>query len=44
MNVKIKKLSKDSVLPTYSKAGDVGLDLTAISEEWNDRGFGSTGK
>lgn len=36
MKVKIKKLSKDSVLPTYSKDGDAGLDLTAISEEWNE--------
>lgn len=36
MKVKIKKLSKNSVLPTYSKVGDAGLDLTAISEEWNE--------
>ena len=36
MKVKIKKLSKNSVLPTYSKDGDAGLDLTAISEEWNE--------
>ena len=35
LKVKIKKLSKDSVLPTYSKYGDAGLDLTAISEKWN---------
>ena len=31
MNVKIKKLSKDAVIPSYAKIGDVGLDLTAIS-------------
>ena len=36
LKVKIKKLSKDSVLPTYSKYGDAGLDLTAISEKWNE--------
>ena len=36
MKVKIKKLSKNSVLPTYSKDGDAGLDLTVISEEWNE--------
>lgn len=36
LKIKIKKLSKDSVLPTYSKVGDAGLDLTAISEEWNE--------
>lgn len=35
MNVKIKKLHPDAVIPNYSKAGDAGLDLTAISEEWN---------
>lgn len=31
MNVKIKKLSKDAVIPSYAKIGDVGLDLTAVS-------------
>ena len=36
MNVKIKKLHPDAVIPKYSKAGDAGLDLTAISEEWNE--------
>ena len=36
LKVKIKKLSKNSVLPTYSKVGDAGLDLTAISENWNE--------
>lgn len=35
MNVKIKKLHPDAVIPKYSKAGDAGLDLTAISEDWN---------
>lgn len=36
MNVKIKKLHPDAVIPKYSKAGDAGLDLTAISENWNE--------
>ena len=36
MNVKIKKLHPDAVIPKYSTVGDAGLDLTAISEEWNE--------
>ena len=36
MNVKIKKLHPDAVIPTYAKAGDAGMDLTAISESWNE--------
>lgn len=28
LNVKIKKLHKDAVIPVYSKDGDAGLDLT----------------
>ena len=36
MNVKIKKLHPDGVIPSYAKHGDAGLDLTAISEEWNE--------
>ncbi len=31
MNVKIKKLHKDAVIPKYSREGDAGLDLTAVS-------------
>ena len=31
LKIRIKKLSKDSVLPTYSKPGDAGLDLVATS-------------
>jgi dUTP pyrophosphatase len=30
MDVKIKKLSKDSVIPAYSKNGDAGMDLTVV--------------
>lgn len=35
MKVKIKKLHPDAIIPKYSKQGDAGMDLTAISEEWN---------
>lgn len=31
MQVKIKKLHPDAMIPKYSKSGDAGLDLTAIS-------------
>lgn len=33
MEVKVKKLHKDAVIPTYAQLGDAGLDLTAISVE-----------
>ncbi len=33
MKVKIKKLSNKAIIPKYSKQGDAGLDLTAISKE-----------
>ena len=34
MNLKVKiKLSEGAVMPFYSKEGDNGLDLTAISKE-----------
>ena len=36
MNIKIKKLHRNAVIPSYAKEGDAGLDLTCISEEWND--------
>lgn len=35
MKVKIKKLHENAVIPQYAKPGDAGLDLIAISEEWN---------
>jgi dUTP pyrophosphatase len=31
MQVKIKKLHVDAVIPAYSKPGDAGMDLTAVS-------------
>lgn len=36
MIVKIKKLHKDAVVPSYAKHGDAGLDLTAVTEIWNE--------
>lgn len=33
MEVKIKKLHKDAVIPKYAKPGDAGLDLTAIDRK-----------
>jgi len=35
MKVKIKKLHEDVVLPAYGKPGDAGMDLVAISKEFN---------
>ena len=37
MKVKIKRLHPDAVIPKYAKAGDAGLDLTAV-ECVNDDG------
>jgi len=31
MQVKIKKIHPDAVIPSYSKPGDAGMDITAIS-------------
>jgi dUTP pyrophosphatase len=36
MKVKVKKLHPDAVIPKYAKAGDAGLDLTAVSKEWDE--------
>jgi len=36
LKIKIKKLHPNAVIPSYSNAGDAGLDLTAISVEYND--------
>lgn len=38
MQVKIKRLHKDAVIPTYAKPGDAGMDLTAISLERDEYG------
>lgn len=33
MEIKFKKLHENATLPTYAKAGDAGMDLTAVSVE-----------
>lgn len=38
MEVKIKKLHKDAVIPKYAKPGDAGLDLTAVSMNIDEYG------
>lgn len=35
MKVKIKKLVENAVIPSYSKPGDAGMDLTAISYKYD---------
>lgn len=35
MELKIKKLNGDAVIPSYAHDGDVGMDLTAISVEYD---------
>lgn len=41
MRVKLKKLTADAVIPSYSKKGDAGLDLTALSKDVvNEKEFG----
>ena len=34
MEVKIKKLVDEAVIPSYAKLGDAGLDITAVSYEY----------
>lgn len=36
MRVRFKKLHENAVIPSYSKPGDAGLDLTATSQLHND--------
>ena len=38
MKVKIKKLHPDAVIPAYAKAGDAGMDLTAVSISYDKYG------
>jgi len=39
MEVRVKKLREDAVIPEYAKPGDAGLDLTAV---WSERdGYGN---
>ena len=39
MEVKIKKLHPNAVIPRYAKNSDAGLDLTAISANIEENGF-----
>lgn len=36
MEVKIKRLVEDAVIPSYANNGDAGLDLTAISYDYKE--------
>ena len=38
LNVKIKKLHQNAVIPSYSKIGDAGLDLTAVDKYYDVHG------
>ena len=38
LEVKIKKLHKDAVIPKYETVGSVGMDLTAVSKEYDKHG------
>ena len=38
LEVKIKKLHKDAVIPKYETVGSVGMDLTAVSKEYDGHG------
>jgi dUTP pyrophosphatase len=38
MKIKVKKLNENAVIPKYAKEGDAGLDLTAITQEFDDNG------
>lgn len=35
IKLKVKKLSTEAVLPSYSRVGDAAMDLTAISKEYD---------
>ena len=38
MKIKIKKLRKDAVIPSYAIPGDAGMDLTAVSRTFDKDG------
>lgn len=38
MEVNIKRLHPDAVIPGYAKAGDAGMDLTAVSMSYDEYG------
>lgn len=43
MNIKIKRLHPDAVVPSYAKPGDAGMDLTAVSKVYDKDGNVSYG-
>ena len=38
MEVKIKKIHKDAVIPKYAKEGDAGMDLVAVWKKYDENG------
>lgn len=48
MEVKIKKLNENAVIPRYAHHNDAGLDIVAVDKlsdsDRGDGGYGSTGK
>jgi len=38
LNVRIKKLDPNAVIPSYSKTGDAGMDLTSVRIEYDNDG------
>lgn len=36
IQIKIKKLHEDAVIPSYAKFGDAGMDLTAVSRTFEE--------
>ena len=36
MKIKIKKLHHEAIIPSYAKPGDAGMDLTAVSIDFDD--------
>jgi dUTP pyrophosphatase len=39
MQVRVKKLHPDAVIPSYAKAGDAGMDMVAISADISEDGL-----
>lgn len=37
LNIKLKKLNENAVIPSYAHYGDVGMDFTAISVEYDEK-------
>lgn len=38
MEVKIKKLDQNAVIPSYAHSSDAGLDMTAVNKEYDEHG------